>query len=161
MAPDPLRVRLAADFERFGRAWPREFAAHVRDTYRVNLAARYLGERLAHPVGKGSGQLSLSGGQLESDAEAGLAYAVLKTLVAQDETGARSMGAWATREPRMRLERRRAASGRSGWTVTWTGRGWGGTLNRSIGTWDYAYSRLGYKLYQTMVKRRNRAQAAQ
>lgn len=47
------------------------------------------------------------------------------------------------------------------WPVYRFKRGWGGTLNRSIGTWDYAYSRLGYKLYQTMVKRRNRAQAAQ
>jgi hypothetical protein len=28
----------------------------------------------------------------------------------------------------MRVERRRSASGDVGWTVTWTGRGWGGTL---------------------------------
>ena len=47
------------------------------------------------------------------------------------------------------------------WPVYRFKRGWGGTLNRSTGAWDYAYSRLGYKLYQMMVRRRNRAQFAQ
>ncbi len=128
MGADPLRRRLADDFERFGRAWPREFAAHVRETYRINLAARYLGIDLSHPIGKGSGQLSLNAAQLQADADAGLAYAVLKTVVAQDHAGTRSMEAWATGETRMRVERRPAESGESGWTVTWTGRGWGETF---------------------------------
>ena len=34
------------------------------------------------------------------------------------------MGAWAIHETRMRVERRAAADGRDGWTVTWKGRGW-------------------------------------
>ena len=34
------------------------------------------------------------------------------------------MAAWAIHETRMRVERRRSASGREGWTVTWKGRGW-------------------------------------
>ena len=110
---------LADDFERFKRALPRDFPAHVRDAYRINLSARYLGEPVPHPVGKGSGQLSLNVGQLETDAEAGLAFVVLKTVIAQDAAGAQSMGAWAIHESKMKVERRGA-----GWTVTWKGRGW-------------------------------------
>jgi len=110
---------LADDFERFKRELPRDFPAHVRDVYRINLSARYLGEPLPHPVGKGSGQLSLNVGQLETDAEAGLAFVVLKTVIAQDAAGAQSMGAWAIHESKMKVERRGV-----GWTVTWKGRGW-------------------------------------
>src|SRR5882762_7437055 len=110
---------LTSDFERFKRELPRDFPAHVRDTYRINLAARYLGRALPHPIGKGSGQLSLNGGQLETDAEAGIAFAVLKTVIAQDAAGAQSMAAWAIHETKMKVERRGA-----GWTVTWKGRGW-------------------------------------
>ncbi len=110
---------LADDFERFKRELPRDFPAHVRDAYRINLAARYLGEPLPHPIGKGSGQLSLNVGQLETDAEAGLAFVVLKTVIAQDEAGAQSMAAWAIHESKMKVARRGA-----GWTVTWKGRGW-------------------------------------
>jgi len=110
---------LADDFERFKRELPRDFPAHVRDAYRINLAARYLGEPVPHPIGKGSGQLSLNLGQLETDAEAGLAFVVLKTVIAQDEAGAQSMAAWAIHESKMKVERRGA-----GWTVTWKGRGW-------------------------------------
>ena len=110
---------LADDFERFKRELPRDFPAHVRDVYRINLGARYLGEPLPHPIGKGSGQLSLNLGQLETDADAGLAFVVLKTVIAQDEAGAQSMAAWAIHESKMKVERRGA-----GWTVTWKGRGW-------------------------------------
>jgi hypothetical protein len=110
---------LTRDFERFKRALPRDFPSHVRDTYHINLAAHYLGMPLPHPIGKGSGQLSLNSGQLETDAEAGLAFAVLKTVIAQDAAGAQSMAAWAIHESKMKVERRGA-----GWTVTWKGRGW-------------------------------------
>ncbi|MGH7522281.1 MAG: hypothetical protein ACREMI_13485 [Gemmatimonadales bacterium] len=119
MRNSSFRASLADDFERFKRALPRDFPAHVRDVYRINLSARYLGEPLSHPIGKGSGQLSLNVGQLETDAEAGLAFAVLKTVIAQNEAGAQSMAAWAIHETKMKVERRGA-----GWTVTWKGRGW-------------------------------------
>jgi hypothetical protein len=119
-----MRERLAADFERFGRAMPSDPAAHVRETYGIDLSARYLGFALPHPVGKGSGQLSLNADQLATDREAGLAFVVLKTVIAQDESGARSMNAWAIHETRMTVEHRAAADGRDGWTVTWKGRGW-------------------------------------
>jgi hypothetical protein len=119
MSNSGSRASLADDFERFKRALPRDFPAHVRASYRIDLSARYLGEPIPHPVGKGSGQLSLNSGQLETDAEAGLAFAVLKTVIAQDAAGAQSMAAWAIHESKMKVERRGA-----GWTVTWKGRGW-------------------------------------
>jgi hypothetical protein len=119
MSNSDFRASLANDFERFKRELPRDFAAHVREAYRIDLSARYLGQPLLHPVGKGSGQLSLNAGQMEIDADAGLAFAVLKTVIAQDATGAQSMAAWAIHETKMKVERR---SG--GWTVTWKGRGW-------------------------------------
>ena len=119
MSSSGSRASLTSDFERFKRELPRAFASHVRDTYRIDLSARYLGRPLPHAIGKGSGQLSLNSGQLETDAEAGLAFAVLKTVIAQDATGDQSMAAWAIHETKMKVERRDA-----GWTVTWKGRGW-------------------------------------
>ena len=119
-----MLARLARDFERFGRAMPRDAAAHVREAYGIDLTARYLGYRVPHPIGKGSGQLSLNTDQLDADRRAGLAFVVLKTVIAEDEVGARTMGAWALHETRMRVEPRRALDGRDGWTVTWKGRGW-------------------------------------
>jgi len=101
----------------------------VRAEYRIDLTARYLGEAIAHPVGKGSGQLSLNDAQLEEDARAGLAFVLLKTLIAEDERGERAMSAWAIHETRMAVERRAAPDGRSGWTVTWKGRGWDRSLS--------------------------------
>jgi hypothetical protein len=111
--------QLEADFERFKRGLPRDFPAYVAEHYGLDLSARYLGTALPHPIGKGSGQLSLNTGQLEADAEAGLAFAVLKTVIAQDEAGTQSMGAWAIHETKMKVEPRAG-----GWTVTWKGRGW-------------------------------------
>ncbi|HYK82569.1 MAG TPA: hypothetical protein VEU55_05440 [Gemmatimonadales bacterium] len=119
-----MTAQLERDFERFRRALPRDLPAHVRETYQIDLTARYLGVRVPHPIGKGSGQLSLNERQLAEDARAGLAFAVLKTVIAQDAAGTQAMAAWATPETRMRVERRRAADGRDGWTVTWRGRGW-------------------------------------
>jgi hypothetical protein len=119
MSNSGSRASLNRDFERFKRELPRDFPAHVRDTYRIDLSTHYLGQPLPHPIGKGSGQLSLNSGQLETDAEAGLAFAVLKTVIAQDAAGDQSMAAWAIHETKMKVERRGG-----GWTVTWKGRGW-------------------------------------
>ena len=119
-----MRARLERDFERFKRELPSDIAGYVRGAYRIDLTARYLGRTLPHPIGKGSGQLSLSLDQLETDRAAGLAFVVLKTVIAEDPAGERSMGAWAVRETRMKVERRRSAGDREGWTVTWKGRGW-------------------------------------
>jgi hypothetical protein len=128
-----VRAQLEQDFERFKRALPRDFAAHVRTAYRIDLTGRYAGESLPHPIGKGSGQLSLNAGQLGEDAAAGLAFVVLKTVIAEDEAGVQAMAAWAIHETRMRVERRTAADGRSGWTVTWKGRGWDRSFDEYLG----------------------------
>ncbi|HKU60954.1 MAG TPA: hypothetical protein VJQ44_07045 [Gemmatimonadales bacterium] len=119
-----MRERLARDFERFARGLPADFPGYVREGYRIDLSARYLGYALPHPIGKGSGQLSLNLDQLETDRAAGLAFVVLKTVIAEDPSGSRTMGAWAIHETRMKVEPIRSVSGRSGWTVTWKGRGW-------------------------------------
>jgi hypothetical protein len=119
-----MRALLAADFERFRDELPRDFPAYVRDAYRIDLSARYLGQTLPHPIGKGSGQLSLNERQLEEDAVAGLAFVVLKTLIAQDSKGVQSMAAWAVHETKMKVERRIVSGADRGWTVTWKGRGW-------------------------------------
>jgi len=124
-----MRAQLDADFERFKSELPRDIAAHVREAYRIDLTARYLGQTVPHPIGKGSGQLSLNERQLEEDAAAGLGFAVLKTLIAQDEAGVQSMAAWAIHETRMKVERRRVVGIDRGWTVTWKGRGWDRSLD--------------------------------
>lgn len=126
-----MHAQLAADFERFGRALPRDWADHVRESHRIDLATEYLGHPLPHPIGKASGQLSLKLEQLEADARAGLAFVVLKTVIGEDATGARTMAAWAIHETKMKVERR-SFEGRDGWTVTWNGRGWDGTLDEYI-----------------------------
>jgi hypothetical protein len=127
-----MRERLERDFERFKRELPRDLAGYVRETYRIDLGARYLGHAIPHPIGKGSGQLSLNLEQLETDRAAGLAFVVLKTVIAEDPAGERAMGAWAIHETRMRVERRRSLSGSDGWTVTWKGRGWDRSLDEYL-----------------------------
>jgi hypothetical protein len=128
-----MRERLERDFERFKRELPRDFPDYLRDAYRIDLSARYLGHPLPHPIGKGSGQLSLNVEQLETDRSAGLAFVVLKTVIAEDPAGERAMAAWAIHETRMRVERRRSQTGREGWTVTWKGRGWDRSFDDYLG----------------------------
>lgn len=120
--------RLWDDFERFGRELPGDWVAHVRQRYGIDLSASCLGVPLPHPIGKASGQLSLNVRQLEQDREAGLAFVVLKTVIGERADGSRTMGAWATDVTRMQVEQRAEPDGRAGWTVTWKGRGWAGTL---------------------------------
>ena len=119
-----MRAQLQRDTEAWGREWRADWPAHLLDRYGIDLSTHFLGEPIPHPIGKGSGQLSLRADQLEADADAGLAFAVLKTVIAEDERGDQSMGAWAIHETKMRVERRTALDGREGWTVTWKGRGW-------------------------------------
>ena len=139
-----MRALLAADFERFRDELPGDFPAYVREAYKIDLTARYLGQTLPHPIGKGSGQLSLNERQLEEDATAGLAFVVLKTLIAQDAAGVRSMAAWAVHETKMKVERRVVGGADRGWTVTWKGRGWDRSLD------DYlALVRVGRDLTRT------------
>jgi hypothetical protein len=119
-----MSARLRDDFERFKRGLPANIAEYIREAYGIDLTARYLGRTIPHPIGKGSGQLSLNLEQLETDRAAGLAFVVLKTVIGENASGERTMGAWALHETRMKVERRASVRGVEGWTVTWKGRGW-------------------------------------
>jgi hypothetical protein len=116
--------RLAEDFETFRDGLPRPFEPYVLETYGIDLASGYGGLKIKNPFGKASGQLSLARHQVEKDAEAGLGFVVLKTVIAQDRAGEQTMREWAIPETRMLVERIRGRSGVDGWTVTWKGRGW-------------------------------------
>jgi len=118
------RSRLESDYHRFRDALPGDVQAHCLEAYRVDIAGEYAGQSTRNPFGKASGQLSLNVRQVARDAEAGLGFVVLKTVVAEDEHGEQRMAAWAVRETRMRVERIVGEEGTPGWTVTWKGRGW-------------------------------------
>jgi dihydroorotate dehydrogenase len=105
--------------------WPEDLATYLLEQYKVDIRARYAGRPIDNPFGKGSGQLSMTTRQIAEAAEAGLGFVVLKTVIAQDESGHQSMAAWAIPEARMVVEPIHGShSGREGWTVTWKGRGW-------------------------------------
>jgi hypothetical protein len=121
-------ARLKSDFERFQRGLPLPLEKYVFDTFGIDLSTVYGGVKLKNPFGKASGQLSMTRQQVERDAQAGLGFVVLKTVIAQDSSGEQSMREWAIPETRMQVERIRGRSGKEGWTVTWIGRGWFGTF---------------------------------
>ncbi len=118
------RSALAGDYERFSDGLPHPLEEYVRDRYRINLSSEYGGLPVKNPFGKASGQLSLNLSQVRRDAEEGLGFVILKTIIAEDEHGAQSMSDWAIHETRMIVERIKAANNSEGWTVTWKGRGW-------------------------------------
>ena len=120
--------RLVEDYLRFSSGLPKPLEGYVLDAYGMSLASEYGGLPIKNPFGKASGQLSLNAHQVERDAEAGLGFVVLKTLIAQDERGEQSMKAWAVPAAKMTVEEivgtRKTVRGERGWTVTWKGRGW-------------------------------------
>jgi len=130
--------QLAKDFEQFRDGLPRPLEAYVPETYGIDLTSSYGGRRVKNPFGKASGQLSLARHQVEKDAEAGLGFVVLKTVIAQDRAGEQTMGEWAIPETRMVVERIRGRSGAEGWTVTWKGRGWFDTFTAYLKLFDQA-----------------------
>ena len=122
------RAQLDAVIDRTCETPPSDLAAIARDDLGIDLATHYGGIPIAHPFGKASGQLSCTAAQIEEDVRAGLAFIVLKTLIAEAPSGEQSMEEWTARDTKMRVERVASSTGREGWTVTWTGRGWHGTL---------------------------------
>src|SRR5262249_50280233 len=124
--PPSVRAALRDDFDRFARDdLPGDVPDHIRRAYGLDVAGSYAGRPLRSPWGKGSGQLSMTAGQGAEAVDAGLGLVVLKTVIAQDAEGRRSMGAWAIEEARMVPEPIVGRdSGAQGWTVTWKGRGW-------------------------------------
>lgn len=120
--------RIREDHDRFLRDLPPDLHAYVLDRYGFDVSGRYAGCRIEVPFGKASGQLSMTLDQVRADAAAGLGFVVLKTVIAEDARGCRTMDAWAVAESRMRVERITGRGGERGWTVTWKGRGWPGSL---------------------------------
>jgi len=130
---DPsVRSALVRDYHHFAEGLPPRLEEYVRDRYRINLSSDYGGLPIKNPFGKASGQLSLNVSQVRHDAEDGLGFVVLKTIIAEDEHGAQSMSEWAIHETRMIVERIQGANGSEGWTVTWKGRGWYDTLEKYL-----------------------------
>ncbi|HYY99726.1 MAG TPA: hypothetical protein VE642_14085, partial [Pyrinomonadaceae bacterium] len=126
------RASLAADYERFRAGLPARLEEYVLEKYRLDLSSEYGGLRVKNPFGKGSGQLSLNTQQVRRDAEDGLGFVVLKTIIAEDDRGRQSMSAWAVHETRMLVERIAGSDGAQGWTVTWKGRGWYDTFEKYL-----------------------------
>jgi hypothetical protein len=119
-----MRARILLDFARFKSHLPADIAAHARDHYRVDPTGWFAGRPVRLPFGKGAGQLSMTAKEVRADAEAGLGFVVLKTVIAQDAAGAATMAGWAIHESAMDVGPRVSRTGRTGWTVTWKGRGW-------------------------------------
>jgi hypothetical protein len=132
--------RLTAAYGAFREGLPDPLESYVLDTFGINLASAYGGLPLKNPFGKASGQLSLALPQIERDADAGLGFVVLKTVIAQDQSGDQSMREWAIPETRMLVERIRGRMESSGWTVTWKGRGWFDTFEAYCKLFDQALS---------------------
>lgn len=140
-APRPgarIARQLLSDFEKFRDGLPQPLESYVLNTYGIDLTSTYGGLRIKNPLGKASGQLSLARHQVEKDAEAGLGFVVLKTVIAQNRRGEQTMQEWAIPETRMLVERIRARSGEEGWTVTWKGRGWFDTFTAYRELFDQA-----------------------
>ena len=135
-----LAKRLAEDYERFREGLPQPLEAYVLETYGLDLTSEYAGRPIKNPFGKASGQLSLARHQVEKDAEEGLGFVVLKTVIAQNQAGEQTMSAWAIPETRMLVERIRGRSGVEGWTVTWKGRGWFDTFEAYLRLFEEALS---------------------
>jgi hypothetical protein len=126
------RAALAEDYERLATGLPHPLEEYIRERYQIDMSSEYGGLPIKNPFGKGSGQLSLNVSQVRRDAEDGLGFVVLKTIIAEDEHGAQSMSEWAIHETRMIVERIKGASGSEGWTVTWKGRGWYDTFEKYL-----------------------------
>ena len=87
-----LSTRLERDYERFALHGPPEpLEEYLAGEYGLDVTARYAGFEIQNPWGKASGQLSMTARQIEEDVEAGLGFVVLKTLIAEDESGSQSM----------------------------------------------------------------------
>ncbi|WP_019640528.1 hypothetical protein [Paenibacillus fonticola] len=121
--------RIRHDYERFRCGMPGEIENYLLETYKLDVSSRYGARRIKNPFGKAAGQLSLNLNQVQGDITAGLGFVVLKTVIAEDDKGVRSMKDWAVKESKMVVSRITGKeSGEQGWNVTWQGRGWHGSL---------------------------------
>ena len=138
---DPAsRATLVRDYERFRVGLPQSLEAYVQETYQIDLSSEYGSHYIKNPFGKASGQLSLNISQVRRDCEEGLGFVVLKSIIAEDASGAQSMSEWAIEETRMVVERIVGQDQTEGWTVSWKGRGWYDTFDKYLEFFDEALS---------------------
>ena len=134
------RAALVRDYERFRIGLPDNLEEHVREQYQIDLSSEYGGHVIKNPFGKASGQLSLNLSQVRRDCEEQLGFIVLKSIIAEDASGAQSMSEWAIEETRMVVERITGSDNTPGWTVSWKGRGWYDTFAKYLEFFDEALS---------------------
>jgi hypothetical protein len=131
---------LVRDYERFRAGLPEDLEDYVRQQYQLDLSSEYGGHFIKNPFGKASGQLSLNLSQVRRDCEEQLGFIVLKSIIAEDSSGAQSMSEWAIEETRMVVERIVGQDKTEGWTVSWKGRGWYDTFAKYLEFFDEALS---------------------
>ena len=96
-----LHQRVEADYRQFAeRGLPANFEDYLLNEYGLDVSSTYAGRPIKNPWGKASGQLSMMAHQVADDVKAGLGFVVLKTVIAEDETGTQTMKAWAIPEAR-------------------------------------------------------------
>src|SRR5215212_6829058 len=125
-------VTLRRDYERFRAGLPDSLETYVQEVYKIDLSSEYGDHFIKNPFGKASGQLSLNISQVRRDCEEGLGFVVLKSIIAEDASGAQSMSEWAIEETRMVVERIVGQDHSEGWTVSWKGRGWYDTFDKYL-----------------------------
>ena len=131
---------LMRDYEQFRAGLPEDLEDYVRQQYQLDLSSEYGGHFIKNPFGKASGQLSLNLSQVRRDCEEQLGFIVLKSIIAEDTSGAQSMSEWAIEETRMVVERIVGQDKTQGWTVSWKGRGWYDTFAKYLEFFDEALS---------------------
>ena len=131
---------LVRDYEQFRAGLPEDLEDYVRQQYQLDLSSEYGGHFIKNPFGKASGQLSLNLSQVRRDCEEQLGFIVLKSIIAEDSSGAQSMSEWAIEETRMVVERIVGQDKTEGWTVSWKGRGWYDTFAKYLEFFDEALS---------------------
>lgn len=124
--------KIANDYGRFKEGLPKNVEEYILDEYKLDVRTFYADIPIKNPFGKASGQLSMNTRQVEEDGNSGLGFVVLKTVIAQDETGRQSMGEWAIKVTRMQPEEIVGKNGQKGWTISWSGRGWHGTFDEYL-----------------------------
>ncbi|HEY0764095.1 MAG TPA: hypothetical protein VGD61_17090 [Pyrinomonadaceae bacterium] len=134
------RTTLARDYERFRTGLPARLEEYVREEYQIDLSSEYGDHPIKNPFGKASGQLSLNLSQVRRDCEEQLGFVVLKSIIAEDASGAQSMSEWAIEETKMVVERITGKDNTQGWTVSWKGRGWYDTFAKYLEFFDEALS---------------------
>lgn len=136
---EPLKIdentlkKLERDYNKFGDSdMPENIEKYIMDEYQLDISANFAGYRIKNPFGKASGQLSMNLHQIENDVLSGLSFIVLKTVIAEDDTGKSTMKNWKINESAMKVEKIKSKSGLIGWTVTWKGRGWSKSFDEYI-----------------------------